>query len=806
MAFDKAKAVRAAEKHLALGKVPAAIEEYRRIVEHDADDFSALNTLGDLYSRTGKGTEAVSCFRRVADHYRVQGFTLKAIAMYKKVTRFAPDDPNVAVSLAALYEQQGLLVEARAQYLTVGDLLARRGNTREALEVLQRVADLDPNNTDIRLRLAEGFASESLPDLAAQAYASAADRLCSRAQYEGALDAYKRALSFTPHAHAPLQGLLTVHTALGTADEAADVLEQAVAARPGDLELRAMLVRAYVEAEDGERAERAADELVGRDPTCHPYFFEVARLCLRQKEADRAVRLIGRVVETALNGREDAQLLEVLEEVLRRDPEHVGALLLLVHIYEWQRNDARLRTTLERLVEAAEASGAVEEERRALAHLIRLGHDGPRHRERLAELGGGVETGQEEEFAPPAEAPPPAPPDEVPTFESFMLADEAVAPQTGAAPTADAAPPASPAEFNWETPPEPDAPAVDPSSSFADLNAEFTDGPGGPRFARRDAQPAPPPSFTDFQEIDFAAGAPPAAPAADSGGGDATGDDTRSALEKMLRQELESVDFYITQGYADVARDTLDMLERQYGAGPLIDEQRARIPAIIAAEAEQAPALEAEPLDDLDAAFAAFSPDAPSSADLDAAPPPAAVSLAPPEQTPAPRVESAAASGGGLDPGLAAIFDEFREAVEDAEPQKTEADFENHYNLGLAYKDIEMFDQAVEAFQQAIQAVAPADGTSRYLQCCNMLGHCFTRKGLPKLAATWFRKGLDAPGHTEDEYQALRYELGAAYEQMGDTRRAIDTYTEVYGIDVTYRGVADKLRELQQQEAVNRES
>jgi hypothetical protein len=70
----------------------------------------------------------------------------------------------------------------------------------------------------------------------------------------------------------------------------------------------------------------------------------------------------------------------------------------------------------------------------------------------------------------------------------------------------------------------------------------------------------------------------------------------------------------------------------------------------------------------------------------------------------------------------------------------------------------------------------------------------------------WFRKGLDAPGHTQDEYQALRYELGTAYEQMGDLDRALDTFTEVYGIDVTYRGVADKLRELQEQRAVNRES
>jgi hypothetical protein len=87
-----------------------------------------------------------------------------------------------------------------------------------------------------------------------------------------------------------------------------------------------------------------------------------------------------------------------------------------------------------------------------------------------------------------------------------------------------------------------------------------------------------------------------------------------------------------------------------------------------------------------------------------------------------------------------------------------------------------------------------------------MLGHCFMKKEMPQAAAMWFKKGLEAPGHSEDEYQALRFELGTAYEQMGDLDRAINVFTEVYGIDVSYRGVSDKLRELQALKAVNRES
>jgi tetratricopeptide (TPR) repeat protein len=109
---------------------------------------------------------------------------------------------------------------------------------------------------------------------------------------------------------------------------------------------------------------------------------------------------------------------------------------------------------------------------------------------------------------------------------------------------------------------------------------------------------------------------------------------------------------------------------------------------------------------------------------------------------------------------------------------------------------MDLFEEALEEFQTAASLVSPADGTPRYLQCCNLLGHCFMQKSVPELAVRWFNKGLDTPAASEDERQALRYELAAAYEQMGDLEKALSLFTEVYGVDVSYRGVKDRLREL----------
>jgi tetratricopeptide (TPR) repeat protein len=796
MGFDKSKAIRAAEKSLAQGKIASAIQEYERIVEHDADDFTALNTLGDLYARIEKRAEAVACYRRVAEHYREQGFTLKAVAMYKKLTRFGPEDPATALALASLYEHQGLSVEARQQYLIVAEAHTRAGDTRQALDILRRIADLDPANTQVRLRLAESYACESLPDLAAEAYTQAGEHLAARKEFEPALDAFVKALALSPASHAALQGLLAAHAALGTADEAATILEHVVKERPGDAELRAMLTRAYIESEDSRNADQAARGLVSRDPASFPLLFEVVRMQLRLGATRDATYLLSWAAEPALAGRHEAAFAELAQEVIARDPEQLEAHRLLVRAYKSLRDNAGMRAALESLAEAAGANGDVDEERRALTRLLRLpAGDDPRLRARLEELGGAL-LDPEEEAARKAAA-------EAPSFESFILEGNSTPPAAGAA--------QAPApEFRWG---DFGAQAVtDPGSSFADLN-DLTDG-GAAAHEPSGFQVVPPaqgdagqPPHADFQEFDFGAHSAAGAQQGEAQAG--------AGVEHMLLQEVESVDFYIEQGYADIARDTLDMLERQYGPRPEIEERRARLASAADANAD-ASAAGASPAND--SASVAGSPAA--DVTFTQTPTPVEANGHHPSNSPRPanasrpadeaqrandsrpaaqetsRPAALGASTPGIDPGLAAIFDEFREAVEDTE-EEDGADFDTHYQMGLAYREMGLLDQAVEEFQTAAAMTAPRDGTPRYLQCCNLLGHCFLEKGLARPAAMWFKKGLDAPGHTEDEYQAMRFDLATAYEQMGDTDRAVEVLSEVYAINVSYRGVAERLRELQ---------
>jgi tetratricopeptide (TPR) repeat protein len=748
MAFDKVKTLRAAEKYLELGKIPAAIKEYAKIVEGEPEDFTTLNMLGDLYVRVGNQAAAIGCFHRIAEHYRDQDFGLKAIAMYRKIDRLTPHDIEIAANLADLYAGQDLVVEARAHYLMVAEAHNRAGATKEGLEVLRKIADLDPQNTQIRTKLAEGYLKEGMAAAAATCFTEAGQYLLARGALDDALHAFEKALEISPSDRVLLKGLLAAHSARGTADEAAEVIERASANNPEDLELLSMLAGAQIQAEDPVRAEHVTARLVEKESGAYLRYVEVAHLYLSNDKFDDAVRVVAGIAEQMLAEREEAQLLELVHELLTCDSDNVEALRLLVRTFWWQRDTEKLKAALERLAEAAEAAGLVKDERYALTQLTRLAPDQAHHAERLNQLGGAEEEASAEilpEFESteePALATTPHVADEF-EFDSQSLS----------APSADV-------KVEWHTVAE----IAEPST---ELNGEM-EIERGFTFEAVVAEELPVPPGQEN-------------PAVNSDQPIVSDSVDQARKEAMRTQELESVDFYIAQGYMDIALDTLELLERQFGPHIDIDLRRQQVQNPLEA-AEPASSAAEVTLDDgvvnsLESEF-----------ELAPAPPVESVILGP---------QVIAETAQGIDPGLAEVFEEYRVSAEGDFDVTGNGDYETHYNLGLAYQEMDLFEEALEEFQLAANLVDPGDGTSRYLQCCNLLGHCFLRKGVPQLAVTWFNKGLNAPGASEDERQALRFDLGAAYEQAGDIDRAIDIFTEVYGINVSYRGVNERLRVLQ---------
>jgi tetratricopeptide (TPR) repeat protein len=199
----------------------------------------------------------------------------------------------------------------------------------------------------------------------------------------------------------------------------------------------------------------------------------------------------------------------------------------------------------------------------------------------------------------------------------------------------------------------------------------------------------------------------------------------------------------------------------------------------------QAPAAKAAA-----AAHAGPAPEAASAPPTFTYHPSAVRPMAPQTSTPtAPKFDSAA----GVD--LADMFGELKHELEEG-AGATDEDPETHYNLGVAFREMGLLDEAIGELQKVCQAVERGHPFPHIMQTYTWLSQCFLDKGLPEAAVRWYEQALKLTTNDADTRTALHYELASAYEAAGDKAAALHHFMEVYGSNIDYRDVAERIKTL----------
>jgi tetratricopeptide (TPR) repeat protein len=140
------------------------------------------------------------------------------------------------------------------------------------------------------------------------------------------------------------------------------------------------------------------------------------------------------------------------------------------------------------------------------------------------------------------------------------------------------------------------------------------------------------------------------------------------------------------------------------------------------------------------------------------------------------------------------IFAEFKESMEtDADKQE---DPETHYNLGVAFKEMDLFDEAIGEFQKVCKAIEQGVPFSQPVQAYTWLADCFLKKEVPDLAIRWYERALKSSTIDYETDTAIRYELACACIAAGDQPAALKHFMEVYGTNIDYRDVAERIKTL----------
>ncbi|HXE74421.1 MAG TPA: tetratricopeptide repeat protein [Candidatus Xenobia bacterium] len=894
MAFNKEKILQSAQELIGKGKLAEAIREYQRILSQDPRDQNALNIIGDLYSRMNNTTEAVKYYTKLADVYVKEGFLVRGIAMFKKISKLDPRDTNAMERLADLYTMQGLLSEARAQYLQLAEMYLKGNQTPQALQVMQKVLDLDPENLKIQERLANLYERHGQPVEAAKIFQRMAERLLADDNVADSLQRLEKAVALAPD-HPAVR--LTQARALqksGRSQEALAALEKIanLEEKPDALEL---LLTLRLEAGQTDAASELAERIFAADPHRAGGMMQLARHAARSGDEARTLDVLGRAGEAAIQ-HDPFNTLETLREIADALPNSSPAL-------EWLARAAREVGDQPSLVSAlarqARAAAAAKDWARAKTlydeavtldpNNLELSHELRQVREALGEAVAVSETPGE---APPAfleqlEAPPAvveldeegqayfnATVTDIDLFSSYGMTDKALELATqlvarlpqhptaneklldlyiasgnnagvaevaarleklyrdagnyqraeelnrmaqqygGVVAAAEAAAPALGEPAAVAAAPEPA-----PATEEIDLSAEWMAAATEQGLVASEAvEAAPePPAVEEAVPVEEAPPAPVFSP----------------------KEATEEIEFYLNQGMFDMARDVLGRYEQDFPGEPALSELRRRVEAAAAAppvvEAvpepapepvpEPEPVVEAVPEPEPVAAGEAEEGEsyelvleeqpkaepAPATAGMTAesffsdlageidaalagapaAPAPAAKTTAPPPPKAKAPAPPAAAPSLGV---LAEVFDEFKADMGEVEEVE---DIETHYNLGIAYKEMGLLDEAISEFQKASKAAEKQHAHSNFFQCCILLGHCFMEKGHPQIAARWYERALKTPGLDDEGATALRYDLGNALEQAGDRKGALNCFLEVYGSNVDYRDVGERIRELQ---------
>lgn len=121
-----------------------------------------------------------------------------------------------------------------------------------------------------------------------------------------------------------------------------------------------------------------------------------------------------------------------------------------------------------------------------------------------------------------------------------------------------------------------------------------------------------------------------------------------------------------------------------------------------------------------------------------------------------------------------------------------ETDFQSHYDLGVAFKEMGLLDEAIAEFQKALRA---PEGK---LRTSEALGVCFHDKGAFGVAESIMRRALDLPASGDQERLGILYWLGRALENQGKGAEARELYGRVFAIDIRFMDVGARVKALAQ--------
>ena len=369
MAYNKSKLVEAAQKLLNQGKVAQAIAEYQQILKYEPRDQVTLMTIGELYIRQGETFQAIDYFERLAQLFVSDGFLTKAIAVYKRIAKLAPEEIRPLEKLADLYVQQGVMSEARPLYLQLAELQLKNNKQAEAVAMLKKLLQAEPENLRIQIRLADLYQTRGLLDEALETYVSASQRALARGEHEECEKLADKALKINPHQLDAMIVKARAQMTVGNATQATEILEKVPDLEKGG-EPAELLMDLYLKNAKWDQATAFALKILAADEKNFGATQKVTEALLESGQGERAMSILTRIRIPMIDAGEHEAVVHLLNELATRLPGRLEPLEWLVDTYGRTSDSFRLPDALAHFGDALVANGKLDRAKLIFEQLV----------------------------------------------------------------------------------------------------------------------------------------------------------------------------------------------------------------------------------------------------------------------------------------------------------------------------------------------------------------------------------------------------------------------------------------------------
>src|SRR2546427_71064 len=395
MAADVSKHLDRAKRFLEKTRVEDAIEAYLAVLDEMPQHQEATQSLGDLYARMDQPDRAAIYYGLLFDLLVEPKDETKALAIYNRFLRVGrgQQPPERIARYAFLQQKQNHPDEAIDQYTKAAELFAAASRDEDALFCWERLSQLDPENLQRQLRLAEAAERIGKNALAARAFLRAGQLATASGASADALHILGRAYKLAPQERSV--GLLYAQANLqaGNAVRAAALLEP-FAASEKDPAFLITFSDALMRSGSLERARELLDQLLREKNQGMTQLFELADRYVAANQDQKATEILLALKRRMFADKRQNDFVTLMDGVGEKYPHSQVILEFWASVHNELNRESQYFEVLIKLFDVYLTSGNVKRAAESLERLVDIDAYDYRNQERLELLRGKVDEAQ----------------------------------------------------------------------------------------------------------------------------------------------------------------------------------------------------------------------------------------------------------------------------------------------------------------------------------------------------------------------------------------------------------------------------